>query len=125
MFSPDAVQSTHHHTLRSKRTRRTGSDDSIKPPRAKRQRSALRNDTFDPPLTLKSDQSNELTTDAGLQSNGILLEDKPVANGHVDLTRQMTLRGGKKHDNRTARDGGATILVGIDPRILTVNAYVT
>ncbi|KAL6243077.1 hypothetical protein RBB50_010177 [Rhinocladiella similis] len=95
MFSPDAsrVQS-----LRPKRTRpSSGPEDSIKLPQAKRKRSALRRDTFEP---LAEASLNEI---AGREA----ADEKP--NGHTPAPvhqKELTLRGAKKTEKRSDRSAG-------------------
>jgi hypothetical protein len=114
MFSSNAAPTPHSHSLRPKRARQVGSDDSIKLPRAKKQRSALRRDTFEPP------------TDASFGEGAPAKGDGPLTNGHAreqeeeeshahsapEPGRQLTLRGGKKADKRLERAHGALTLVG-------------
>lgn len=113
MFS--AEPPSHTHSLRPKRSRQAASDDSIKFPQAKRKRSALRRDTFEP---LANASLNEI---AG-RSNG---ETAPTTNGHTISpekeatpstieSRPLTLRGGKKADRRLDRAGGALTLSSND-----------
>jgi hypothetical protein len=112
MFSPNAAPAPHTHSLRPKRARQAGSDDSIKLPRAKKQRSALRRDTFEP------------LADAGFGEGATAKGDGPSMNGHAreeeshaptapEPGRQLTLRGGKKADKRSERAHGALTLVGL------------
>ncbi|KAK4939610.1 hypothetical protein LTR10_020110 [Elasticomyces elasticus] len=95
MFSPDASRI---QSLRPKRTRQTsGPEDSIKLPQAKRKRSALRRDTFEP---LAEASLNEI---AGREA----ADEK--TNGHLTQavqTRELTLRGSKKPEKRSERTAG-------------------
>jgi hypothetical protein len=112
MFSPNAAPTPHTHSFRPKRARQAGSEDSIKLPRAKKQRSALRRDTFEP------------LTDASFGEGATANGDGPLMNGHTgeeeesrapaapEPGRQLTLRGGKKADKRSERAHGALTLVG-------------
>ena len=113
MFS--AEPPSHTHSLRPKRSRQVASDDSIKFPQAKRKRSALRRDTFEP---LTDASLNEI---AG-RGNG---EAAPSANGHATgpvkestpsmiESKPLTLRSGKKADKRLDRAGGALTLSSND-----------
>jgi nuclear pore complex protein Nup133 len=92
MFS---AEPTRRESLRPKRTRQAaGSEDSIKLPQAKRKRSALRRDTFEP---LAEASINEV---AGRD----IVEGR--SNGHpVVLTqsKELTFRGSKKVDKRVER----------------------
>ncbi len=89
MFSADASR---RESLRPKRTRQAaGPEDSIKLPQAKRKRSALRRDTFEP------------LTDASINevAGHDVVEGK--SNGHAVATapaRELTFRGAKKADKR-------------------------
>ena len=111
MFTPDA--SGHTHSLRSKRTRQAaGTEDSIKLPQAKRKRSALRRDTFEP---LADASINEL---AGREKTD------SKTNGHVEAKPKSTSSQGKelsyrgpKHDRRAERERATTVL--------TVNDFYT
>jgi hypothetical protein len=112
MFSPDAPTPSHGHSLRPKRSRRAGSDDSIKLPRAKRQRSALRRDTFEP---LSDLSPNEVAASANgrISMNGHAPEQKNEDNDAVPLpaTKELTLRAGKKAEKRSERGSGTMMLV--------------
>ena len=92
MFSTEASR---RESLRLKRTRQAaGPEDSIKLPQAKRKRSALRRDTFEP---LTEASINEV---AGRD----LVEGR--SNGHVipaASSRELTLRGAKKPEKRSDR----------------------
>lgn len=95
MFSPDASRI---QSLRPKRTRQaSGPEDSIKLPQAKRKRSALRRDTFEP---LAEASLNEI---AGRET----VDEK--TNGHLTPSAQpkeLTLRGSKKTEKRSERTAG-------------------
>src|SRR6202000_326933 len=92
MFSADASR---RESLRPKRARQAaGPEDSIKLPQAKRKRSALRRDTFEP---LTDASINEV---AGRD----VVERK--SNGHAVAAappRELTLRGAKKPEKRSER----------------------
>ena len=98
MFSPDPSRA---QSLRPKRNRQTaGSDDTIKLPQAKRKRSALRRDTFEP---LAEASLNEV---AGRD----ITEEK--SNGHPPPppeSREITIRG-KKPEKRSERAAGSAAL---------------
>ncbi|KIY00964.1 uncharacterized protein Z520_03630 [Fonsecaea multimorphosa CBS 102226] len=92
MFSTDTSRS---QSLRPKRTRQAaGTDDSLKLPQAKRKRSALRRDTFEP-LTESSigDGAGREVVDG--KSNGTAVPAAP--------TKELTLRGTKKAEKRADR----------------------
>lgn len=97
MFSADASRK---ESLRPKRTRQAaGPEDSIKLPQAKRKRSALRRDTFEP---LTDASINEI---AGRD----VVEGK--SNGHTVTaapSRELTIRGAKKPEKRSDRATNTT-----------------
>ena len=110
MFSPDAASLPHSHSLRPKRSRHAGPDDSIKLPRAKRQRSALRRDTFEP---LTDASLNEVAgqSKGAAALNGDSKEKKAVPIGTLGPSKPLTLRGGKKSDKRLDKGNGTLLLV--------------
>ncbi|OCT51332.1 putative nuclear pore complex subunit Nup133 [Cladophialophora carrionii] len=92
MFSTDASR---RESLRPKRTRpAAGPEDSIKLPQAKRKRSALRRDTFEP---LTDASLNEVAGREAVEekSNGYAVTAVP--------SRELTLRGAKKPEKRSER----------------------
>ncbi|EXJ58347.1 hypothetical protein A1O7_05772 [Cladophialophora yegresii CBS 114405] len=92
MFSTDASR---RESLRPKRTRpAAGSEDSIKLPQAKRKRSALRRDTFEP---LTEASLNEVAGRDVVEekSNGYAVAAAP--------SQELTLRGAKKAEKRSER----------------------
>jgi nuclear pore complex protein Nup133 len=104
MFTTET--SSHTHSLRSKRTRQAaGTEDTIKLPQAKRKRSALRRDTFEP---LADASINEI---AGREKSN------PKTNGHIEprpkpptsQTKELSYRG-PKHDRRADRERATTVL---------------
>lgn len=107
MFSPDTP--SNGRSLRPKRTRQTaGTEDTLQLPQAKRKRSALRRDTFEP---LADASLNEV---AGRQAAD------PKTNGHVDTTKtkpakskELTFRG-PKADRRSDRTQPTTVLATND-----------
>src|SRR5436305_11242824 len=110
MFSSDGAPTPHTHSLRPKRVRQTGSEDSIKLPRAKKQRSALRRDTFEPPTNTNLGES--LGGDGDRPSmNGHPREAKHSTNGAPEPGKQLTLRGGKKAEKRSEKGHGMLLLV--------------
>ena len=110
MFSPEATPPSHGHSLRPKRSRLTGSDDSIKLPRAKRRRSALRRDTFEP---LSDLSPNEVAVGANsdITIDGHPPEHKSDHNVGYSAPKELTFRAAKKADKRGERGGGAMVLV--------------
>jgi hypothetical protein len=114
MFSPDARLPSHGHSLRPKRSRRAGSDDSIKLPRAKRRRSALRKDTFEP-LSDLSPNEVAVRANGDITMNGHAPGDKPDQDDTFHVQKELTLRAAKKADKRSERGSGTTTLVGVFP----------
>ena len=111
MFSPDVSLPSHPHQLRSKRSRRQGSEESIKLPQAKKRRSALRKDTFDPPDNVAATDDPALQANATERTNGHAREDKAPTNATPIRSTELTLRGGKKTEKRSDRGDGPFILV--------------
>lgn len=106
MFSPDAtLQPT--ASIRGNR-RRKQRDDSIQLPKAKRQRSALRQDTFQP---LNYVEINEVggPVNGGASLNGRPPEGKVQANG-TTAPKQFSLRGKNKADRRDNRDDSSILV---------------
>ncbi|EXJ85234.1 hypothetical protein A1O3_05909 [Capronia epimyces CBS 606.96] len=96
MFSPETSRL---QSLRPKRSRPSaGQDDSIKLPQAKRKRSALRKDTFEP---LAEASINEV---AGRETTDEKTHDHTVP---VVPTRELTLRGTKRPEKRSERATGS------------------
>lgn len=110
MFSAEAFLSSHGHSLRPKRSRRAGSDDSIRLPRAKRRRSALRRDTFEP---LSDLSPNEVTASANgnITLNGHAPEDKPIDEDAFPAAKELTLRAARSAEKRLERESGYVTLV--------------
>lgn len=108
MFSSDTAN--HTHSLRPKRSRQAaGTDDSLKLPQAKRKRSALRRDTFEP-LTESSLNEIARRDAADLQVNG----HAPPAKASPEHSVNLSIRGGKKSDKRPERGSGALTLASND-----------
>ncbi|RMZ92042.1 hypothetical protein DV736_g703, partial [Chaetothyriales sp. CBS 134916] len=112
MFSPDVA--SHSHSHRPKRTRHAaGTDDTVSLPQAKRKRSALRRDTFEP---LNEASVNENTGRPAAESfkaprdvtETTALEAQPSVPSVP--SRELTLRGGKKAEKRLER-GAASLLL--------------
>jgi pyruvate dehydrogenase complex dehydrogenase (E1) component len=110
MFSAEATPPSHGHSLRPKRSRRAGSDDSLKLPRAKRRRSALRRDTFEP-LSDLSPNEVAATANDNKSMNGHAPEDKPERDDAVSVPKELTLRTAKKAEKRLERGSGTMTLV--------------
>ncbi|RMZ83877.1 hypothetical protein DV737_g1446, partial [Chaetothyriales sp. CBS 132003] len=115
MFSPDVASNSHSH--RPKRTRHaTGTDDIVSLPLAKRKRSALRRDTFEP---LNEASVNEIVGRPAAESSKpprdvtetAAPEPQPSIPSVPSVpSRELTLRGGKKAEKRSER-GAASLLL--------------
>ncbi len=114
MFTTEGPPPSHGHSLRPKRSRRAGSDDSIKLPRAKRRRSALRRDTFEP-LSDLSPNEVAASANANVGINGHASEDKSEQDGAFSAAKELTLRSAKKAEKRTERGSGTMTLVSMYP----------
>lgn len=110
MFSTESAPPSHGHSLRPKRSRRAGSDDSLKLPRAKRRRSALRRDTFEP-LSDLSPNEVSVSSNGSISMNGHAPEAKYEHDGALPAPKELTLRAAKKGEKRTERGSGAVTLV--------------
>ncbi|KAJ9609584.1 hypothetical protein H2200_005911 [Cladophialophora chaetospira] len=98
MFSADTSR---RESLRPKRTRQAaGPEDSIKLPQAKRKRSALRRDTFEP-LTEASINEVAGRDVVESKSNGHAIESAPA--------KELTLRGAKKTEKRSDRASNTNV----------------
>ena len=105
MFSPNVTP--HGHGLRPKRSRQaTENDDSLKLPQAKRKRSALRNDTFEP---LAEVSANENAGRAD-EPNGQAIEPTKSATAPTGSTKSLAFRSLKKTDKRTDRGNASYTL---------------
>ena len=112
MFSADTPN--HTHSLRPKRTRQAaGSDDSVKLPQAKRKRSALRRDTFEP-LTEASINEVAGRGQADAKTNGHPVEGKGAVAAASAQSTELTIRNGKKTDKRADRGTGGLLLASND-----------
>jgi hypothetical protein len=128
MFSPDVAGPSTAASLRNPRRRqRNQNEDSIKPPKAKRHRSALRNDTFTP---LENVEVNAIARQANgeLSVNGHAPAQSPTpastrqtrSSGNTGL-QELAYRPQKKQDKRAERGDGGVTLVRIHPRPLMDN----
>lgn len=107
MFSTNAPVQTSQPPLRSSRRRqRNGSDDSVKLPKAKRQRSALRKDTFEPVGSPRSEDIAE----AQHPDYAVNLSTLDTEAVNADL-KELSIRGPKKSEKRPDRSDGTVILV--------------
>lgn len=107
MFSTESAHATSLSLRNPRRRQRTSSDESVKPPKAKRQRSGLRHDTFDAPDGVQVDHRVNQATDELLPGHG---ESSGVNGGTT--TKELALRGGRK-DQSGDRADGTLILVRI------------
>ena len=119
MFSTEAPPPLHGHSLRPKRSRHAGSDDSIKLPRAKRQRSALRRDTFEP---LGDLSPNEVAVSANGNAliNDQAAEDQYEHDSAFSVARELTLRAARMAEKTPERGNETTTLVIMSLNILFV-----
>ncbi|KAL9624880.1 MAG: hypothetical protein Q9160_000927 [Pyrenula sp. 1 TL-2023] len=114
MFSPDAVLQPSANNSRPKRTRRAGSEDSVKLPQAKKRRSALRKDTFEPPSNAPIDDAPKVAN-GHLSANGHSPEELNHKNGVLQETKEITLRGARKHEKRGEKAAG--VITTISPEL--------
>lgn len=110
MFSPDAVLQPSSNGARPKRTRRAGSEDSVKLPQAKKRRSALRKDTFEPPSNALIDNTPKIAN-GHPSANGHTPEERNHKNGGLQETKEITIRGTRKHEKRGEKAAGVITLV--------------
>ena len=121
MFSPDvSLPSTAHH-LRPKRSRRQGSDESVKLPLAKKRRSALRKDTFEPLKDGPEDRETGSAPNGNPRSMGQTSEDKPSTAVASARPTELTFRGGKKAEKRLERQDESFVLVSNCQSCLSAN----
>lgn len=109
MFAPDVTAHTTSSLRNPRRRQRTSSDDSVKFPKAKRQRSALRQDTFDPP-DVATLGDGEHVSESSQQSASV--EESGITSSEDVFQRQLTLRGPKKTEKSGDNVDGTVILVG-------------
>ena len=97
MFVPKAVGSNSTH----KRRQRAGSDESVKPPKAKRPRSAPRQESIEP----------HPGTSGEVQHESALGEPNPMAADKASAGKQIAIRGPKKAEPRDDGFEGSGVLV--------------
>jgi hypothetical protein len=98
MFAPDATVRSAVSSLRNPRRRqRTNSDESVKLPKAKRQRSVLGEDSFGLRAFTASEQESSVDADPNTYTAGIAQKD-------------LALRGPKRPEKRTESDGIVTLV---------------
>ncbi|KAL1983543.1 hypothetical protein VTN96DRAFT_10203 [Rasamsonia emersonii] len=107
MFAPDVTAHTTSSLRNPRRRQRTSSDDSVKFPKAKRQRSALRQDTFDPP-DVATLGDGEHVSESSQQSASV--EESGITSSEDVFQRQLTLRGPKKTEKSGDNVDGTVIL---------------
>ncbi|KAL1848972.1 hypothetical protein Plec18170_007631 [Paecilomyces lecythidis] len=94
MFAPDATVRSAVSSLRNPRRRqRTNSDESVKLPKAKRQRSVLGEDTLGPRPFTASEQESSVDADSSAYKAGSVVQ------------KDLALRGPKRPDKRNEGDG--------------------
>jgi nuclear pore complex protein Nup133 len=104
MFSFDSAQQN------SRRRHRASSDDSLKLPKAKRQRSVLRQDAFEPSLQAAFKPAQE--------SQRALLSMQSDNDSSENLSqRQITIRGPKIETTPSESVDGTVILVSLYPNV--------
>ena len=109
MFSPEATLQPAASSRGNRRRKHGQRDDSIQLPKAKRQRSALRQDTFQP---LQDVDINELdgAVNGDTALNGPAPEEKSQPND-MATSKQLSLRGRNRTDRGDSRDGLATLVI--------------
>ncbi|RMD44455.1 hypothetical protein DV735_g616, partial [Chaetothyriales sp. CBS 134920] len=106
MFSPDVA--SHSHSLRPKRTRPPAStDDNVSLPLAKRKRSALRRDTFEPLNEASTEIAAQPTVESFRKTRDAT--ETRAAEAQPAASSVLAVRGGKKGEKRPER--GATSLL--------------
>ncbi|KAJ5541997.1 Nucleoporin Nup133/Nup155-like [Penicillium sp. DV-2018c] len=90
-----------------RRRQRTSSEDSVKPPKAKRQRSVLRRPDESPPDTKLGRELTKMATNA--LSNG-----ETALTDQVDTESHMSIRTVKKGDGPGNNNGGTIVLSSTD-----------
>lgn len=91
-----------------RRRQRTSSDDSVKPPKAKRQRSVLRQAGDSPSATLDSSHGRDLVDSAA----PALSNDYDVAREHVGGDSYLPIRSARPSEGSKDDVDGTVVLVG-------------
>lgn len=99
MFAPRAARL-------SRRRQRTSSDDSVGPPKAKRQRSVLRQSGDTTAASLARDNGVEVQTATSALSN-----DHGLATDSTGLESHLPIRGAKQTEGSKGDSEGAVTLV--------------
>lgn len=101
MFVPKTTPSLTGSSLNSRRRQRTGSDESVKPPKAKRQRSVLRQDN----LHSQNAVEETLFTPSEYQISAELNEFNSMAADRASKEKQIVVRGPKKTEQDDSPNG--------------------
>lgn len=111
MFSTNSLASPGVVSLRNPRRRqRNVSDESQKLPKAKRQRSALRHDLFEPVNNTDSELLDSSPKEFVVTTRSLSAEQGI----HTGL-KELTIQTSKKHDKRSDRSEGSVVLVSTHP----------
>lgn len=107
MFSPEATLQPAASTRGNRRRKQR--DESLQLPKAKRQRSALKQDTFQP---LENVNINELggPVDGDVGIHSPMPEEKAQSNG-AGTTKQLSLRGRNEADRGDSREGAVALVI--------------
>jgi nuclear pore complex protein Nup133 len=120
MFAPDAATHLSSSTRNPRRRQRPSLDDSIQPPRAKRQRSVLRQDTFEPTIITSSSLTKQSTDIEHKSPSPLQSRSTSLADG---LEAHLAFRGPKNIEQSSSKKDGTVVIVGalcpIDSSILT------
>jgi hypothetical protein len=122
MFDREESTPSHSRSLRPKRSRQVGSDEAIRPSQAKRRRSALRVDTFEP-LSDRSPNEVVAVIEEEAATNGHAPDGNSALDGDSTATRDLTIRTAKSAERRKERGQTAMTLVSCPrPCELTVSS---
>jgi nuclear pore complex protein Nup133 len=113
MFSTESAHATSLSLRNPRRRQRTNSDESVKPPKAKRQRSGLRHDTFDAPSSVRVDRVNQATEEVVPPNHG----ESSGVNGSV-ATKELVVRGGRKEPGGDRADGTLVLVRCLDFEVM-------
>ena len=117
MFVPKTTPSLTGSLLNPRRRQRTGSDESVNPPKAKRQRSVLRQDDF------HGNQSQDGVSEAQPGFSEYQVPAEPDGSNSIpadraSMERQIVIRGPKMAEQRDNNLEGEAILVCEPPHFL-------
>jgi nuclear pore complex protein Nup133 len=110
MFVPDTTAHSTASLRNPRRRQRTNSDDSVKLPKAKRQRSALRVNRFDPSAIAALEHSEPVSQQ--VPQTASVLETGVTSNSDL-FQGHLTLRGPKKAEKPGDNVDGTVVLVGL------------